>query len=179
MAVKDRSCVLTFDSIRVEFRRYDDKSEIVRHGGILSDLSSGTLGLSFGALNLRGRKLSSLDGLPCMHDLNILYAQDNCLQNLKTLFQPNMHSLYLQRNYIRNFINSIRQPRLQCIHLDGNPVQNIEFFQIMCCLALNPNLKRINGKSVSKSERCIINLLDRPSLVLAIQQVIVNFSWKV
>ena len=160
----------SFDNVRVIYR---DKAEAAmkRKERKISDLHVGSVTISFGSLNLRERKLTSLEGLELQPELRTLFIQDNYLKDLKHLSQPNLESLHAERNDIGNFVGCKRQPKLRSVHLEGNPVENLDLFVLMCCLSLNPELIKVNGHIVSKFEREMIAMLDRPALQIAIQQV--------
>jgi hypothetical protein len=164
---------ITFDDIRVIFSeptKIDQVSK--RKEKKISDLPTGSVTLSFGSLNLRERKLTSLEGLEIFPELKTLYLQDNCLTDLRYLNQPNLESLHAERNSIRDFAGCRRHPKLRSVHLEGNFVESSDLFPLMCCLSLNTELMRVNGQIVSKSERELISMLDRPALHVALQQVL-------
>ena len=164
---------VTFDSIRIIFKE-NIKSEqpAKRKEKKISDLPAGSVTLSFGSLNLRERKLTSLEGLEIFPELKTLYIQDNFIKDLRCLNQPSLESLHAERNNIMDFGGCQRQPKLRSVHMEGNGVENADLFTLMCCLSLNPELMRVNGQIISKSERELITMLDRPALHVAMQQVL-------
>jgi hypothetical protein len=164
---------ITFDNIRLIFTDISKSEQSAkRKEKKISDLPAGSVTLSFGSLNLRERKITSLEGLEILPELITLYVQDNFLVDLRYLNQPNLESLHAERNNIRDFVGCQRQPKLRSVHLEGNFVENSDLFPLMCCLSLNPELMRVNGQIISKFERELINMLDRPALHVALQQVL-------
>ena len=127
-----KNCTVTFEKIRLIYKETAIESAIKRREKQISDLPAGAVTLSFGSLNLRERKLTSLDGLESLPELKTLYIQDNFLKDLRHLNQPTLESLHIERNDIRNFIGCHRQPKLRSVHLDGNPIENVDLFALTC-----------------------------------------------
>jgi Leucine-rich repeat (LRR) protein len=164
---------VTFDNIRIIYTENKKSEQSARRKDKkISDLPAGSVTLSFGSLNLRERKMTSLEGLEILPELKTLYIQDNLLKDLRYLNQPNLESLHAERNNILDFGGCQRQPKLRSVHLEGNGVENSDLFTLMCCLSLNPELLRVNGQIITKSERELISMLDRPALLVAMQQVL-------
>jgi hypothetical protein len=163
---------VALEKIRVFLKDSPAVSANKRKEKRISDLPVGAVTLSFGSLNLRERKLSSLEGLETLPELKALYIQDNILKDLRYLSQPALELLQVERNDICNFAGCQRQPKLRSVHFEGNPVENCDLFSLACCISLNPELMKVNGQIVSKNEREMISVLDRPALQIALQQVL-------
>lgn len=140
-------------------------------GKKVADLPGGTVGVCFGTVTMRERRLTSLEGMRLYEKMHTLFLQDNCLLTLEHLgTQPDLAILRLERNLIDDFYGVDRCPRLKEVFLEGNPVEKKDLFTIMTCLSMNPGLVKVNGKVLTKQEKNLVLLLDRPVMRMALQQ---------
>lgn len=63
-----------------------------------------------------------------------------------------------------------RLPKLRSLSLEQNPIEEWDLFVVMCCLAVNPQLLKVNGRVVTKQQRQLVLLLDRPVTRIALRQ---------
>ena len=127
---------VSFDDIRVIFDPVNSKRE--PRGAKEKravDLTAGAIILSFGNLSLRGRKLTSLEGLELMPELKTLYVQDNSLTSLRHLNQPSLETLHAERNSIADFAGCYRHPKLKDAHFEANPGTAEEFMSHLFIVA--------------------------------------------
>ncbi|KAJ1485012.1 hypothetical protein T484DRAFT_1795205, partial [Baffinella frigidus] len=163
----------SLDRIRVFFCPRPEGSLFLENGRerTVSDLAAGTVTSSFGTVNLRERRLTSLEGFPYFEDMHTLFLQDNLLSNFDHLgVQPGCTSITLDRNRICDFTGAERLPKLRSLSLEQNPIEEWDLFVVMCCLAVNPQLLKVNGRVVTKQQRQLVLLLDRPVTRIALRQ---------
>jgi len=166
------------DRVRVFFSQRPDTADLMKTCGRspqrdrqVSDLAQGTVTCSFGTVNLRERRLTSLEGFPYFEGMHTLFLQDNFLSSFDHLgTQPGVKELTLDRNCIYDFSGAERLPKLRSLSLEQNPVADWDLFPVMACLAFNPQLLKVNGKVISKQQRQLVQQLDRPVTRIALRQ---------
>jgi hypothetical protein len=166
------------DRVRVFFTQRPDTADLMKTCGRspqrdrqVLDLAQGTVTCSFGTVNLRERRLTSLEGFPFFEGMHTLFLQDNFLSSFDHLgTQPGVKELTLDRNCIYDFLGAERLPKLRSLSLEQNPVADWDLFPVMACLAFNPQLLKVNGKVISKQQRQLVQQLDRPVTRIALRQ---------
>eukprot|EP00961_Rhodomonas_salina_P261948 3540299-Rhodomonas_salina.1 len=134
---------------------------------------------------VQDNQLNSLEHLGVNADLNVLRAERNNIKNFWAVDrQPKLREVKLHPESMR-------------VWLEGNPVHEKELVAVMCALSLNPNLIKVvphsdccpacqrgrqesdlwaaglqyNGRVITKPERDLIAIVDRPATRMALKQV--------
>jgi hypothetical protein len=78
------------------------------------------------------------------------------------------------QKYIRMIIH-VSMPKNEKSAVPGSSRTFLIYFnttcRIMCCLCLGPGLLKIDGRTVTRNQRELVALLDRPALRIALSQV--------
>merc|ERR1711990_388961 len=105
-------------------------------------------------LAVQSRRLTTFEGLGCLLDMSVMYAQNNCISSFEFLEpQPKLKELHLARNRICDFKHAQEQPRLERLSLEDNPVTEHINYRVMCLVVFGSKLRYIDGQVVTARER--------------------------
>lgn len=103
---------------------------------------------------VRNHGLRTLDGARLLTKCEVLDVSENQLTNFFGMITlPRLRCLHAENNKIESFAGLSFQPYLEILNLEGNPICNHKYFRIMAILCLGENLKIINQRAVTESER--------------------------
>ena len=78
-----------------------------------------------------------------------------------------MQELHAESNPITSLLGLEAQPALQSLYLDDCPLTQHPFYAMMCCLAVGPALRKLDGKAINEVRREVLTC--HPAAAVAVR----------
>lgn len=105
-------------------------------------------------MTLRGRGITSLEGMGSHKEVTTVFLQQNFLTSFKGWeHMPKLVELHAGDNLIENFMGIAPSSTIETLVLSGNPIAQRRHYRLMAVVAFGKNLRTIDHEPVTRSER--------------------------